>query len=288
MLFVVLVCGTPCGWAEDPAQPQAPAPQSARDDVPLWEFGMGAAGLRLPYFRGSDQSRYLAVPLPYLVYRGDFLRSDREGVRGVLFDSTSLTVNLSLGAALPVPSSNSDTRGGMPDLKPEVEVGPAVDWTLWRGKNRGTRLRATLPMRAAISVEWPPHALGWITNPYLNLDLTDPERAPGWSLGLQAGPVFASRSLNGYYYSVAPAFATATRPAYSAPGGYSGFQSTTALSKRFPRYWIGGFLRYDSIGGAVFEDSPIVRSRYSVYGGIGVAIMISESSVRVPRKEDDY
>jgi len=34
-------------------------------------------------------------------------------------------------------------------------------------------------------------------------------------------------------------YATAWRPAYQASGGYAGAQAITALSKRFPRYWVG-------------------------------------------------
>jgi outer membrane scaffolding protein for murein synthesis (MipA/OmpV family) len=257
-------------------------------DAPLWELGLGVTGLRLPDYRGSDQYRSLVLPLPYFVYRGDFFRSDREGVRGVLFNSTRVSLNVSAGASLPVSSSHSDTRAGMPNLKPEIELGPALDWTLWRGRKPGTRLVLSFPVRAAISLEWPPRSLGWITNPHLNLDLTDPMRLRGWDLGLQAGPLFATRRLNDYTYSVDRAYATATRPAYAAPGGYAGMQFTTSLSKRFRNFWVGGFARYDSVRNAVFEDSPLVRSGQSIYGGIGVAVIIRESTIRVPRTEDDY
>ncbi len=265
------------------------APAQAEDQyAPLWEFGIGPAFLRLPYYRGSDQYRNLVLPSIYLVYRGDFLRADeREGVRGILFESASIKLNVSVAASLPVPSSHSDTRAGMPDLKPEVEFGPALDWTLWRGQNRGTRLMASFPVRAAISIQWPPRSLGWITNPHLNLDLTDPVLAPGWNLGLQAGPLFATRHLNDIYYSVDPQYANSRRPAYAASGGYSGAQFTTALSKRFHAFWVGAFGRYDSIQGAVFENSPLVRSNHSIYGGLGVAVMIDESSIRVPRRDDE-
>jgi outer membrane protein len=265
------------------------APAHAQDEyAPLWEIGIGPGVLRLPYYRGSDQYRNLVLPDIYLIYRGEFLRADeREGVRGILFESTDVKLNLSIGASLPVPSSHSDTRAGMPDLKPEVEFGPALDWTLWRGQNRGTRLMASFPVRAAISIQWPPRSLGWVTSPYLNLDLTDPARAPGWNLGLRAGPLFATRHLNDIYYSVDPQYANSRRPAYAASGGYSGAQFTTALSKRFHAFWVGAFGRYDSIQGAVFEASPLVRSNHSIYGGLGVAIMIDESSIRVPRRDED-
>ena len=42
-------------------------------DLPLWELGLGAYALRLPDYRGSDQSRGYLYPLPYLRYRGKLL-----------------------------------------------------------------------------------------------------------------------------------------------------------------------------------------------------------------------
>ncbi|MHB8741487.1 MAG: MipA/OmpV family protein [Sulfuricaulis sp.] len=263
------------------------APAALAQDAPLWEFGMGLAELRFPFYRGADQNRNLILPLPYFIYRGDFFRSDRKGMRGVLYESPGVKLNLSVGAALPVSSNRSDARFGMPDLKPSIEFGPAIDWILWCGENRENKLTFTLPVRAAVSVESPPHSLGWVTNPYLNLDLANPAHAWGWNLGLQAGPLYATRRQNDYYYSVDSVYATPTRPAYSAPGGYSGMQFTTALSKRYPAYWVGAFVRYDSLRGAVYETSPLVRRSHSLYVGVGFAAIIGESSVRVIRGDDD-
>ena len=76
---------------------------------------------------------------------------------------------------------------------------------------------------------------------------------------------------------MAPSEATATRPAYQAGGGYSGTQFIAALSKRFPRYWVGGYVRYDSLQAAAFDDSPLVSRRAYLAGGVGVAWIIGES-----------
>lgn len=267
----------------------APASLAARaQDVPLWEVGIGAIGLRFPYYRGSDQSANLILPLPYLIYRGKVFRSDSGGIRGVLFNTQRLELNVSFGGSLPVTSRDSDTRAGMPDLQPEVELGPAFDWTVWRGANQGTRLVASLPLRQAIALEWPPRSLGWISNPNLSLDLTDPARFPHAQLGLQVGPLFSTRHLNDYYYTVTPNFATAARPQYAAPGGYSGWQLGTTASKRLGPFWIAAFARYDSVHGAVFEHSPLVRSGSSLYGGLGVAYVFKESATRVPRSDTDF
>jgi len=51
-----------------------------------------------------------------------------------------------------------------------------------------------------------------------------------------------------------------------------------ALSKRFTRYWVGGFLRHDSLSGAVFEDSPPVTKRNAVSAGVAITWVWGESS----------
>jgi outer membrane protein len=45
---------------------------------PLWELGLGVAALRLPDYRGSDQSSTYLLPLPYVVYRGEWLRTGAD------------------------------------------------------------------------------------------------------------------------------------------------------------------------------------------------------------------
>jgi hypothetical protein len=59
-------------------------------------------------------------------------------------------------------------------------------------------------------------------------------------------------------------------------------QFLVAVSKRFPRYWIGGFARYDTLRGAVFESSPLATSKKYVAAGIAISWIVAESSQRVP------
>jgi outer membrane scaffolding protein for murein synthesis (MipA/OmpV family) len=99
-----------------------------------------------------------------------------------------------------------------------------------------------------------------------------------------AGPLFADHRYHDYFYSVAQQYATASRPAYQATGGYAGTQFITALSKRYPRYWVGAYVRYDSLSGAVFADSPLVLRNSYWSAGIGIAWIIHTSAqmVEVP------
>ena len=257
------------------------APAAARD-APLWEAGLGVAGLHFPHYRGSDQSRGYALPAPYFVYRGDFFKADRHGVRGTFFQNDRLDLNLSVGASLPVESSDNRAREGMPDLKPSVEFGPSLEVNLWRAADRSAKLDLRLPVRAAFSVESRSRFIGGQFFPHANVDVADPLGMTGWNLGVLAGPVFTDSRYNRYFYEVRPEHATATRPAFAATGsGFGGMQFLVALSKRFPSFWVGGFARYDTLRNAAFEESPLVTSKRYVAAGIGISWIFRESAVRV-------
>ena len=97
-------------------------PQSAIcEEKPLWEFGAGLALLRLPDYRGSDENRYYLLPFPYIIYRGDILRVDRERISGRIFKTDRLLLDISLYGSVPVDSSRNSARSGMPDLDPTLK-----------------------------------------------------------------------------------------------------------------------------------------------------------------------
>jgi outer membrane protein len=258
-----------------------PAGVCARDE-PLWEAGVGVAELHFPDYRGSSESRNYALPLPYFVYRGDFLKADRHGLRGELFRSDRVDLNVSVGASLPVRSSDNRSRKGMPDLRPSFELGPSLDFAIWRSMNRRVRLDVRLPVRGAVTIESHPQFIGVQFFPHVNVDVHDPAGFSGWNLGLLSGPVYTDSRYNRYFYAVQPAYATASRRAYEPGGGYAGMEFIVALSKRYPRFWVGGFARYDTLRSAAFEDSPLVTSRRYVAAGFGISWILGESSQRVP------
>lgn len=263
------------------------APAQA-DDKPLWELGLGVGALRLPHYKGSDQQHTWILPVPYVVYRGNILRADREGARAVLVDSSRLDIDLSVGASAPRRSKDNEARLGMPDLKSTLEIGPNINWRLASGRSDlfgaggGWRLQARLPVRAAITVESSPRYIGWTSAPNLALDLRTPS---GWNIGLVTGPNYNSQRYHGYFYDVAQAYATADRPTYRADGGYAGSRALVALSRRFERQWVGAFLQYDNLKGSRFEDSPLVRQRQNVSFGVAMAWVLATSERRVSDRE---
>ncbi len=254
-------------------------------DKPLWELGVGLSALSFPDYRGSDTASLYTLPFPYLVYRGDFLKADRNGIRGTFFARERIELNLSLGASLPVNSDDNAARRGMPDLDPAVEIGPSLDLSLWRTADRRYKLDLRLPVRSALTVRNGLHDIGWVFSPRINLDILVVPGMTGWNLGVQAGPMYGSTRNHEYFYSVGSADATPDRPSFDAKAGYAGSQFLLTLSKRYPKYWIGAFARWDSLDGATFAASPLVKTDRYFAAGIGIAWILGESTGRVAADE---
>jgi outer membrane scaffolding protein for murein synthesis (MipA/OmpV family) len=251
------------------------------EEKPLWEAGIGVAALSFPAYRGSDQTNNFVMPVPMFSYHGDFFKADRHGIRASFFDSDFIDLTVSMALAPPASSSEIKARKGMSDLEGTFEIGPQIDLTFWRSENKARFVKLLLPLRAAITVEGSPQNVGWVFHPKLNMDITDLPGLPGWNLGLLAGPVFGNQRQNAYYYSVAPQYATLERPAYEANAGYAGMQYTMGFSKRFPKYWVGTFLRYDNLSGATFENSPLLKQKDYFAAGLAITWVLGESSTRV-------
>jgi outer membrane scaffolding protein for murein synthesis (MipA/OmpV family) len=256
----------------------APVPGRAAEE-PLWEVGLGVGALGYDDYRGANSSHAYPVPVPYALYNGTFLKTDRDGVHARLFNQDWVELKMSFNATTPV--NNDRTRSGMPQLRPTVEGGVSLDFHLWESGDARAKLDLRMPVRSAFAIESPPEAIGWTFSPAFALDLLDHVGYDAWKLGFLSGPLFANRRYNSYFYSVQAQYATPSRPEYFASGGYAGTEFLTALSKRFPKYWVGAFMRYDSLSGAAFEDSPLVQRDHYWTAGFGIAWPIRTSSQRV-------
>lgn len=256
---------------------------SRAEELPLWEAGLGFTGLSLPDYRGSDQQRFYVLPLPYLAYRGDFLRLDSNGLSGLLFHSERVHLNISADASMPVQSTKDTARSGMPDLDPTVQLGPSLEICLFKDTNSERVVQFCLPVRAVIATDlsrW--NSIGFVVHPELTFDWRNIGPGGGWNFGLSVGPLFATEPYHDYYYEVAPRFAVpGFRPAYDARAGYSGSLLILSVTKRFGHFWFGAFARYDELSGAVFADSPLMRTDHSLMAGFGFVWVFAESKTLV-------
>lgn len=249
---------------------------------PRWELGVGVAPLTVPAYPGASEQRYFLFPLPIVIYRSDWLRVDRDGATGFLWNSDRAELDISFDGAVPVEASEDGPREEMDELDPLVEVGPSLNIDLAKWDERSLELQ--LPVRAAISVDSSRVARqGWKFHPQLQYEVHN--GVGGWDIGLSVGPKFSTQGLHGYYYDVPPGDARLDRPAFDASGGYSGVSTIASASRRFDDFWLGSFVRYENLSEARFEDSPLVETEHAVSAGFIVTWLLwrSEEQVIVER-----
>lgn len=248
-----------------------PLPASAVE----WMVGGGLATLSYPAYRGAEQRKLLAVPVPIVSLRSEYWELGRNGAQLDLPGLHNLRIRLSASGSLPVDSDEASARDGMPDLDPSLELGPALTLPLQLGPR--LELRPELLTRAVLATDLRSvSAIGWVIQP--RLTTTWRPRAPRLEWRLSLGPVYGTRRYHQYFYSVAPRFATPQRAAYEAHSGYGGWRSSTSISWQHGRLGLGTFLSYDGLGGAVFADSPLVLDRGYLIGGLFLSWRLAGSA----------
>lgn len=260
----------------------SPGVSLGQEMKPVWELGVGAGLLYIPDYRGSNESRFYPLPYPYVVYRGDILKVDKQKISGQIFKTDRILLDGSFYGSVPVKSDNNSARAGMPDLDPTFEIGPALDVTILENREKRYSLKFSLPVRAVFSTDFSSVTYeGWLVSPRINFEKDDIIPQTGLNLGISAGPLFGDRRYHDYYYTVEPAYATAFRPAYDAGSGYSGSTLTIGLSKTYKQLRFNAFVSADFLAGAVFEDSPLVKTRTYIMSGVSVSWVFLKSAKTV-------
>ncbi len=251
--------------------------------LPKWEIGVFGLGSRIPYYRGSDEYKWYVFPVPSFIYRGDFLQADRDGLRGLFYKGTWIETELSLSGNPPV-GDGASARQGMPELDPLIEVGPAFRLFLYRGKKLSA-LYLEAAARAAISIDMDDLSPGYEgERGALSIVLArfTPRAGSPWNLGLKGSLEFADQKYHSYFYDVDPLYARPDRPAYESEGGYSGCSVSGWVSRKlFDGVSFSLFTRLDNCEGAVYEDSPLVKSKYNYTFGAALSWKLLESKERV-------
>jgi MipA family protein len=245
------------------------ANHEAPSEIPLWEFGIGIGSLYLPDYHGSDEYRGYVLPIPYVVYRGDSLQIDDSGVTGKILRSDLVRIDFSAGAGIPVSGESSKARRNMTGLDPTIEFGPLITLMLVSQKKLNFTFNLALREVLSFSVRDTINR-GRVFAPYFKLDLlaeTSWDRFDVFYLILSS--TFGSRRYHAYYYDVDARFATIDRAVFKARSGYQGTRFTVTYKRRFDKSWWGSFVQYESLEGAVFQESPLVKSKH--YFAIGLA-----------------
>lgn len=234
-------------------------------------------GLKQQAYPGSSQQIDRALVLPFFIYRGQYFRADRGsvGLRAVKTDAVEVDIGAS--GAFGSNSNDIEARRGMPDLGTLVEFGPRVKWNLGSGPGKG-RLRAELALRGVFDLTDNLKDKGLTLEPELIF-----ERSTGGGLryGTSVGLVFGDERLTDTFYGVAPAYATATRPAYTAHSGLIMSRLSLNLSQGLtPNLRVFGFARLSSVDGAANTASPLVRQNAGSTLGFGLLYTFARSDAR--------
>lgn len=228
--------------------------------------GVGAA-LGVPDYIGSDETRDLLLPLPYISYNGPRLKVSQSGITGKLFNSEKWFFSLSLSGAIPVDSSNNKARAGMEDLEAVFEYGPSLKY-FFQGQDdtenalyldlnfreARTLSLSTLDLNASPSVVWRKR----LENSYFSGQV---------NVSSQFRLEFVSNAYANYFYGISQPEATAIREAFRASGGFAGYRFNNSLRWRKGPHQVSFFLGYANIASASFVDSPLVKRKSHVYSG---------------------
>lgn len=260
-------------------------PRQNQSDLPLWEVGLFNGVANLPHYRGSDEYKLYILPLPYLIYRGEIFKADRDGLKGIFWDSAHFETGVSLSGNPPVPDDNQ-ARCDMPELGAILEFGPMLKYFI-TDRSSPDPLLIAAAARATVSVDTDTFNMGYqglrggLKLIYRNRTWLQDQ---GISLGATAGIDFAGSTYNNYFYEVEPAYATANRPAYRADGGYAGFSFSMNASKRISDHWaVGAYYRWDNLSGAAYHDSPLVRTENNHIFGCALIWKIHRSEAIAPQ-----
>ncbi|MES2129428.1 MAG: MipA/OmpV family protein [Pseudomonadota bacterium] len=255
------------------------AAPGAHAALPLWEAGVAAGTASTPAYPGAEARASRTLALPFLIYRGEVLRSDQGGVGARLLHTEQADVDVGFSLSLPSHSRDDAARAGMPDLGTLFEFGPRVKFKL-----ADPRWQIELPLRSVIEVRGGLHRVGWTFEPKLALRLRGEEDHSQVEahLGVMAG----DQGVNRYFYEVAPQYATAARPAYQARAGLLLVRAGLSAAWRVhPSVRTFSFLRYDAYAHAANADSPLMQRRSGLSLGVGAAWTLAQSGV--PARQSD-
>jgi outer membrane protein len=235
---------------------------------PRWEIGAVGVGVSQAAYPGADQQIRRVLAVPYFLYRGEYLRADRETVGLRAFKSERVEVDVGVAGAFGSGAEQVSIRRDMPKLGTLVEFGPRVKSQLGRGPGGG-RWQLELPLRGVFDLTDRGHHRGWALEPRLLFERT---AHGGWRYSAAVGAILADTRLAATFYGVDAAYATPERPAYRARSGLVAWRAGSTVSYELSPDWrVFGAARVDYLRHAVNRDSPLVRTAVSPTLAVGLA-----------------
>lgn len=247
LALVAVAAGLPAG-----ARAQQPPQQS------LWEIGAVGVAVSQPAYPGAAARVNRGLALPYLMYRGQFLRADSGGAGIRAIKTATFELDVGFSGAFGSNSKDVEARSGMPNLGTLAEFGPRLKWHLGTGPGKGS-WRAEIPLRGVFDLSKHFAHKGLAFEPEL---VFERRATRGWNYNTVLGLVWGDQRLADTFYGVAPSFATDSRPAYAASGGLVAERLSVGVWRDVtPELRLFGLARIESVSGAANQTSPLVKQR---------------------------
>lgn len=236
-----------------------------------YELGIGAGVVTYPSYVGSKSNNRIISPIPYLRYEGEKMSLAKGGLKYNFFNNDKITIDLSLGASLPVESDNVPLRNGMEDLDFTLELGPRLNYEIHKDQEHEVTFK--LPVRMVVATDIKNFGnQGFFIAPNLNYVFEKDD----FRVKLKTGPLWADSKYHNYFYGVGKQDVTLARNAYDAKEGYNGYRNTLSLKYRKGAWNYGAFVSHINIDGATFEDSPLIETKNALYLGTFISYVFYE------------
>ena len=169
-------------------------------------------------------------------------------------------------------------------MDPLLEAGPAVRLFLYRG-SQVSSVCLEAAVRGVVSFDMDNLSPGYQgVRGGLGLVLASYVPRPGspWRTGVRADLDFADSEYNGYFYDVDKRYVLPDRPYYDAGSGYDGWSVSGWISRKlFDGVSLSVYGKMMNCEGAVYEDSPLVKTRNNFVVGAAIVWKMAESKTRV-------
>tara|TARA_B100001971_G_C18263674_1_gene589552 strand:- start:4602 stop:5306 length:705 start_codon:yes stop_codon:yes gene_type:complete len=231
----------------------------------------------LPNYPGAQSTTLRTIPFPWIIYRGEYLKSDEEGSRLQIIKDKGFEFGVSGGFNFPIKSEENDARNGMPDTDALLGFGPSLIFR-YPTESKLTRLTFGLGLRINYSIapSFTFREQGFVAEPNIKYWHRPSKESP-YTFFSRFSVAFADESYNNFFYGVKNEFETPTREAFDALSGVVDIGASLGFSVELTKnlfLFTSGF--YSNLTLAANKESDLIEEHHNTGFIFGLSWMLFE------------
>lgn len=253
--------------------------------LPKYEGGLFMGAFKAPHYPGADQTQQRFLGLPYMMYRGETIKVDDEGMRSEFVKKQHFKVDLSVAAAFPANSRDNKAREDMPNLDWLGEIGPRFRYFFIPYRTSLYHLELALQLRGVYSTDFRSVShRGYVIHPILSF--WKREIFFKWlTFEVRYGAIWATEKVMDYFYDVDSQYVRSGRDRYNAKAGFFEQHLDTAIEIRpYRRIRIFLGMQNNNYLGATNENSPLMKQKLTQSYAFGIMWNLYQSDEKVQYK----